>query len=142
MATTLGGKPAAKFLIGPKEQRVRQGRMKNICLGCHSSQWVKGQAARMVNSNKTADAMVLAATRLMQEIWAKGWAKGIAQGGSPFDEYIERVWVEQWLINANATRLATAMMGVDMGVFDQGRWYSSKTVRRMKDWMKLQEKKK
>lgn len=142
LATTLGGKPASKFLIGPKEQRVRQDRMENICLGCHGTQWVKGQMARMVNSNRTADAMVLAATKLMQEIWAEGWAKGIAQGASPFDEYIERVWVNQWLINANATRLATAMMGVDMGVFDQGRWFTSKTVRRMKDWMMLQKKKK
>ncbi len=142
LATTFDGKPASKYLIGPKEQKARQKRMAKVCLGCHSTQWVTGQMARFKNSNQTADAMVLAATKLMQQIWAKGWAKGLAQGASPFDEYIERIWVDQWLLQANATRMATAMMGVDMGVFDQGRWYTSKNVRRMHDWIKRQEGKK
>ncbi|MCB2228408.1 MAG: hydroxylamine oxidase [Desulfarculaceae bacterium] len=141
LATTLSGQPAAKFLIGPGEQAERKARMAKVCGACHSKGWVQGQFARLEQSTKDADAMVLAATRLMLAAWDQGLAKGLAQGQSPFDEYIERVWTQQWLFYANSTRFASAMMGADMGVFDQGRWELGNTVQQMHDWLELRQKK-
>ena len=141
LATTLTGQPAAKFLIGPAEQAERKAAMARVCGSCHARGWVRGQFARLEQSRKDADAMVLAATRLMLIAWDQGLAQGLAQGKSPFDEYIERVWTRQWLFYANATRFASAMMGADMGVFDQGRWNLGLTVQRMHDWLKIRQKK-
>ncbi len=141
LATSLTGQPAAKYLIDAKEQAQRKARMARVCGACHSQGWVQGQFARLEQSRKEADAMVLAATRLMLRAWDLGLAKGLAQNDSPFNEYIERVWVRQWLFYANSTRFASAMMGADMGVFDQGRWDLGLTVERMRDWMELHKKK-
>ena len=141
LATTLSGQPAAKFLISPAEQAERQARMAKVCGSCHATGWVQGQFARLEQSRKDADAMVLAATRLMLTAWDQGLAQGLAQGKSPFDEYIERVWTQQWLFYANSTRFASAMMGADMGVFDQGRWELGNTVQQMHDWLELRSKK-
>ena len=71
------------------------------------------------------------------EAWDKGAVQGPAAGSSAFDEALERKWVEQWLFYANSTRLAAAMGGADYGVFDQGRWYMSKNLQDMMDWLKF-----
>ncbi len=140
LATTLEGQPAAKFLIDAAEQQTRQARMRRVCQACHSRDWVAGQMARLAQTTQDADAMVLAATRLMQDIWRQGLAQGPPKG-SPFDEYIERAWTQQWLFYANSTRFASAMMGADLGVFEHGRWELNRTVRQMRDWIKLHQKK-
>jgi len=140
LPTALNGQVATKFLIGKNEQKARQGRMRSLCLGCHSSQWVDGQFARLEASIRSSDAETLAATRLVQRIWKLGLAQGPPQA-SPFDEYIERVWVESWLFYANSGRLASAMMGADLGVFEGGRWQEALTVHRLHDWIEAREKK-
>ncbi|RJX34556.1 MAG: hydroxylamine oxidase [Desulfarculus sp.] len=142
LATTLDGRPAAKFLIDAQEQARRQARMKGVCRACHSQQWVDGQMARLAQSIKDADAQVRASTELVQQAWGLGLAQGPAQKQSPFDQYIERVWTEQWLFWANSMRFASAMVGADMGVFEQGRWEASKNVRQMQDWLEAHRKKK
>ena len=139
LATTLTGKPASKFLIDAQEQKTRQARMAKVCGACHAQGWVEGQMARLDQTVKDSDAMVLAATRLMIDIWQKGLSQGPPQG-SPFDEYVERLWTQQWLFYANSTRFASAMMGADLGVFDNGRWDMNKTVRHMHDWIKVHQK--
>jgi hypothetical protein len=45
------------------------------------------------------------------------------------------MWVEQWLFYANSTRFASAMSGADYGVFANGRWYLSKNIRAMHEWL-------
>lgn len=142
LATTLAGRPASKFLIGAKAQAQRQARMQGVCRACHSQQWVDGQMARLAQSIQDADAQVLAATQLMQQAWREGLAEGTAQKQSPFDQYIERLWTQQWLFWGNSMRLASAMMGADMGVFEQGRWEASKNLRQMRDWLETHRKKK
>lgn len=139
LPTALDGTPALKYLISPSEQARRKKNMTKICLSCHSTQWVQGQWSRLDASIKSSDAMVAAATGLMTRAWKQGLAQGPAQGGSPFDEYLERLWVEQWLFYANSVRYATAMMGADFGVFANGRWYTTKTVLQMKAWMDKQK---
>jgi len=55
--------------------------------------------------------MTVAATEVMTAAWDRGLAKGLAQKSSPFDEAVEKKWMEQWLFFANSTRFASAMMG-------------------------------
>jgi hypothetical protein len=141
LPTELTGEPVSSFLIDAKEQEKRNDAMQRVCLSCHSDVWVKGQFARFENTIKTTNEMTLAATKIMLEAWSKGTAKGLAQNDSLFNEAIEKKWVEQWLFYGNSTRFASAMAGADYGVFANGRWYLSKNLQEMADWLefKLQE---
>lgn len=143
LPTELTGEAVASFLIDSKEQWERTERMKKICLSCHSSQWVDGQFARFENTIETTNKMTLAATKLLLTAWEKGAARGLNQNDSIFNEAIEKMWVEQWLFYANSTRFAAAMAGADYGVFANGRWYMSKNLQMMADWLefKLSSKK-
>jgi hypothetical protein len=81
--------------------------------------------------------MTLTATKILLSAWEKGAAKGLAQADSIFNEAIEKKWVEHWLFFANTTRYASAMMGADYGAFANGRWYMSKNVQEMADWLEF-----
>ena len=137
LPTELTGAPAKKFLIDPNEQRKRQKTMENICLACHSRGWVDGHFARLKKTVQYTNDMTLTATKIMLSVWDKGLAKGPGQKNNPFDEAIEKMWVEQWLFYANTTRLASAMTGADYGVFANGRWNMSKNIQNMFDWLKV-----
>jgi hypothetical protein len=131
LPTTLAGEPASEHLIGEKEQAERRGRMRGVCLGCHSAQWVDGQLANLDEAVRTSNANTLAATKLMQQ----GWQRGLADPANLFDEYWENVWMQGWFFYANSVRFSAAMMGTDYGVFDNGRWETHKTVRRLHHWL-------
>ncbi len=137
LPTELTGAPAASYLIDGDEQAKRQEAMKKICLTCHSQGWVNGHYARLENTLRTSNKMTLAATKVLLTAWDKGAARGLAQGESIFDEALEKKWVEQWLFFANSARYASAMAGADYGVFADGRWYMSKNVQEMKDWLEF-----
>ena len=83
--------------------------------------------------------MTLTATRILLSAWDQGVARGPAKMDSIFNEPIEKMWVEQWLFYANSTRFASAMAGADYGVFDNGRWYLSKNIQDMLDWIHLHQ---
>ncbi len=140
LPTELTGEPVSKYLIDAKEQEKRQNAMKKICLSCHSSGWVDGQFARLENTIKTTDEMVLTSTKILLNAWKNGAAKGLAQKDSVFNEALEKKWIEQWLFFANTTRFASAMAGADYGAFANGRWYMSKNIREMHDWLKFKLK--
>jgi len=95
LPTELTGEPAASFLIDAKEQEKRNEILQKVCLSCHSDPWVKGHFSRFENTLKTTDAMTLTATQILLTAWEKGVAKGLAQKDSPFNEAIEKKWVEQ-----------------------------------------------
>jgi hypothetical protein len=137
LPTELTGESVPQFLIDSKEQERRNATLQKICLSCHGDQWVKGQFTRFENTLKTTNAMTLTATKILLSAWEKGAAKGLAQKDSIFNEAIERKWVEQWLFYANSTRFASAMMGADYGVFANGRWYLSKNIQEMMDWLEF-----
>jgi hypothetical protein len=143
LPTELTGEPVTGFLIDAKEQETRRKNMRGVCLACHSRGWVDGQFARMENTVKTTNEMTLAATRVLISAWDKGAAKGLSEKDSIFNETIEKKWVEEWLFFANSTRFASAMVGADYGVFANGRWYMSKNLQEMVDWLefKLDKKK-
>jgi hydroxylamine dehydrogenase len=109
--------------------------MKKSCLACHSSSWAKGHFDRFEHTIMTTNQMTLTATQLMLKAWDRGLASGLAQKDSIFNEALEKKWMEQWLFYANATRLASAMAGADYGVFANGRYYMSKNIQEMLDWM-------
>jgi hypothetical protein len=142
LPTELTGEPVAKYLIGKREQEKRQKTMQKVCLACHSQGWVDGQFARFENTIKTTNELTLTATKILLSAWEKGAAKGLAHKDSIFNEAIEKKWVEQWLFFANSTRFASAMAGADYGAFADGRWYMSKNIQEMIDWLefKLEEK--
>jgi hydroxylamine dehydrogenase len=140
LPTDLTGEPAASYLIDVNEQDKRRQRMQSICLACHSRGWVDGQFGRLEHSIKTTNQMTLAATKVVLSAWNRGAAKGLLQKDSIFNEAIEKKWVEQWLFFANSTRFASAMMGADYGVFADGRWYLSKNIQEMVDWLEFKRK--
>ncbi|MEF3169298.1 MAG: hydroxylamine oxidase [Deltaproteobacteria bacterium] len=135
----LTGEPASAFLIDEKEQDKRRAAMQAICLQCHGAQWVDGHYKRIENTIRTTNEMTLTATKILLSAWEKGLAKGLGQKDGIFNEAIERMWVEQWLFYANSTRFASAMGGADYGVFADGRWYLSKNLQQMADWVSFLE---
>ncbi len=142
LPTELTGEPAAEFLIDAKEQGQRQRAMQAVCLACHSQGWVDGHYARLENAVKTTNEMTLTATKILLAAWESGAAKGPAQNDGIFNEALEKKWVEEWLFFANSTRFASAMAGADYGAFANGRWYMSKNIQDMLDWLKLKAEKK
>jgi len=140
LATELTGEPAAEYLIDQDEMQSRRDRMRRVCLSCHSSQWVDNQFVRFENTIKTTNDMTLTATKILSTAWEKGAAQGLPQGANIFDEAIEKKWVEQWLFYANSIRYASAMAGADYGVFANGRWYLSKNIQEMRDWLQFKLK--
>jgi hydroxylamine dehydrogenase len=137
LPTELTGEPAAQHLIDSKEMEKRLKTLQNICLACHSSEWAGNHFKRLENAIRTTNEMTLAATKIVSTAWQKGVAKGLAQKESPFDEYLEKKWVEQWLFYANSARFASAMAGADYGVFAEGRWYLSRNIQEMLDHLHL-----
>lgn len=135
LPTELTGEPVADMLISKEEQQARIKKMQNLCLSCHSQTWIDGVYTRFERTIETTNAMTLAATKILLKAWEEGAAKGLAQNDSIFNETIEKMWVEQWLFFANSTRFASAMAGADYGVFADGRWYMSKNLQQMADWL-------
>lgn len=142
MPTNLNGEPAAEFLIDKAEQAKRRANMQAVCLGCHATSVVKGQFARLDNTIATTNESVAVATSLMQEAWRLGLATDPNKDGNPFNEYFERLWVEQWLFYANSIRLASAMMGADYGAFDKGRWQMTMGLENLRRLLKDAEDRK
>ncbi len=140
LPTELTGEPVDGFLIDKAEQDKRKTAMKNICLSCHSTGWVEGHFDRLENTINITNQMTLTATQVLTEAWATGAAGGLAQNDSVFNEGIEKKWIEQWLFYANSTRFASAMSGADYGAFANGRYYLSKNIQDMIDWLRLREK--
>jgi len=129
----LSGEPVSKYLIDAKEMEIREQTMKNVCLGCHSSQWVEGHFNRLDVSIASTNHMTLQATKMIVD----AWKQGLADDTNPFNEAIEVMWTEQWLFYGNSTRLASAMGGTDYGVFDRGRWWQHKNLQQIHDHMQL-----
>lgn len=127
LPVTFAGIPAAEGLIGPEEAAMRQAAMSRVCRACHSTDWANGHFEQFNAFIEEVDAMVLETTGLM----AQAWESGLADPANPFDEPLEHLWVNQWLINANAARYASAMNGQDFAAFKYGWWGLSRTLAKM-----------
>lgn len=140
LPTGFDGKYAAEYLISREEMENRAETMKGVCQACHSRSWVDGHWDLFEKSLKSSDAGVMSATNIIGEAWKTGLVKGPAENGSPFDEPLEKKWIEQWLFYANSMRLAAAMGGADYGVFEGGRWNASKNLVDMAERLELYKK--
>jgi len=132
----LDGRPAPEGLIGLEEQDRRREAMKGVCLSCHGSLLVEVHFNRLDHTIETTNQSTLAATQIVARAWDSGLAKGLDQGDGIFNEAIEKAWVQHWLFYANSTRLASAMMGGDYGVFDNGRWQMARNIQNMLERLK------
>jgi len=135
LPTELTGEPVETAVIGPEELEKRLSAMEGVCSSCHSSPWVQGHFEKLKKTISDTNASTLEATRLV----LRAWEKGLAKRENPFDEGIERMWVEQWLFFSNSTRFASAMAGADYGVFAHGRWDLTKNLRKMWEWLEERE---
>jgi hydroxylamine dehydrogenase len=122
---------AEQYVISGKEQSIRRERMQKVCTGCHGQSWIDGHFQRLEDSIEETNAKTLTATEILLHAWEQGLAKGPAEQGSPFDEWLEKLWVEQWLFFANSTRFASAMAGADYGSFANGRWFLNRNILEM-----------
>jgi hypothetical protein len=135
LPTDLDGSFAMDYLISAEEVTARRATMQRTCLACHDTSWVNGFFARLDNTIQTSNQSVKTATQVMQQIWDRGYATGLAGKSSPFDEFIERRWSDIWLLYANNIRFVSAMAGGgDYGVFEDGRYHLTKTLMDLHDW--------
>lgn len=129
LPTRLDGSWAAEALIDKVEQDARRKTMQAVCLDCHGTAWVDGHWERFEKTIEETNRMTGTATAVMVRAWKEKRAMGPPD--NPFDEALEKRWVEQWLFFANSIRFSSAMMGADYSVFDNGRWSQSKGLREM-----------
>jgi hypothetical protein len=142
LPTDFEGGFASPYLLNQNERDEMRIAMQRSCLACHDQSWVDGHWQRFENTLKESNAATMTATKIMSEIWEKEHAQGVKQGGSPFDEYIERRWSDTWLFYANSVRFASAMAGGgDYGVFADGRYHLAKSIQALYDWLSLKSQK-
>lgn len=135
LPTELNGEPVEEAVIGREELEKRLSAMKRVCSGCHSGPWIDGHFEKLKKTISDTNRSTWEATQLILSAWEKGYA----QRDNPFDELIEKMWVEQWLFFSNSTRFASAMGGADYGVFAHGRWDLAKNLRKIWEWLKGKE---
>ncbi|MBI9082821.1 MAG: hydroxylamine oxidase [Desulfobacterales bacterium] len=140
LPTDFTGKAADAFLISEKEMAVRRKTMQAVCLGCHDRSWVRGHFDKYQHVIAETNDAVRVATDLMGRIWKDGLAQGHEAGQSPFDEAIERQWMDTWLFHANTIRFASAMAGGgDYGAFADGRYHLSRKIADLDDWHRFRK---
>ncbi len=134
LPTTFDGRIASGYLIDSTQQKTRLADMETICKSCHSTPWVQGHFARLDTLIQETDGMTKAATAIVE----KAWHEGIEDPSNPFDESIEKMWVEQWLFYANTMRYSAAMTGApDYQAFNHGWWDMQKNLQEMKDMLEV-----
>ncbi len=140
LPTDFGGGFADTYLINVEEQRKRTADMQSVCLSCHSSSWVYDHWRRYEHTIAQSNAAVHTATRVMSDIWQRGFAQGLDRGGNPFDEAVEKKWTDTWLFHTNTIRFAAAMAGGgDLGVFADGRYQLTQNIQELSDWLELRK---
>ncbi len=128
---------AEDFLISNAEMENRLNSMKRICLVCHATEYVENHFERMNRTINETNYMTLEATKLLLE----AYRLGTADKTNLFDEYIEQLWVQQWLFYATSTRYASAMTGApDYQTFKLGWWEMTKNLQKMKHVIETSKK--
>jgi len=137
LPTDFGGGLAENYLIDDAALKKRTESMQAICKGCHHTNWVKGHWKKYEHTIRETNAATAVATQMMTDIWKRDLAQGLGQGGSPFDEAVEKRWSDIWLFYANTIRFSSAMAGGgDFGVFANGRYQMSKEIQELSDWLR------
>ncbi len=105
----------------------------STCRSCHGGQWTDNHFAKMDNTLKETNEMVLASTKLLNA----AWQKKLADPKNPFDEPIEHLWARQWLFYGNSVKYASAMTGApDYTSFKYGWWELTTNLEKMREKVK------
>ncbi|MEW6672982.1 MAG: multiheme c-type cytochrome [Thermodesulfobacteriota bacterium] len=138
LPTDFSGAAAADFLIDADTLKKRTETMQAVCRSCHDDRWVRGHWQRLDHTIAETNAATAAATGIMADVWKRGLAQGLDRGASPFDEGIEKIWTDTWLLYANTIRFSSAMAGGgDYGVFADGRYFMTRRILELNDWLDL-----
>ncbi len=138
LPTSLDGTLAKEYLISPEEQTTRRKAMQAACLNCHDTSWVNGHWRRFENTIQKTNADVKLATEIMGDIWKGKYAD---QDGNPFDEAIEKRWMDIWQFYANTIRFASSMGGGgDYAVYADGNYHISQALLEMNAWLERHKK--
>ncbi|MDW8002852.1 MAG: multiheme c-type cytochrome [Deltaproteobacteria bacterium] len=130
----LTGEPVTGYLISREEQIKRRNRMKSICSVCHATPFIERHFSRLDEAIYTTNEITKKSTDLLLSSWKKKKAR--TKDGI-FNEFLERLWVENWLFYGNSVRLASAMGGADYGVFEGGRWGLTKNLEAIREWKRI-----
>lgn len=133
LPTTFAGVPAAKGLIDAQEALTRRRAMERTCQACHGTSYAGSFFDKLEATVAETNTMTETTTQLMQ----RAWSAGLADPANPFDEPIERTWIESWLFYANSIRYASAMSGPDYAGFKNGWWKLSQVPRRMQELTRM-----
>jgi hydroxylamine dehydrogenase len=134
LPTTFNGDVANKYLIDFQEQTKRLEQMEVICKSCHSTGWTDNHFSHLDSIIVQTDQMTKTATQLL----VSSWESGLEDKTNPFDEEIEKMWIEQWLFYANTMRYSAAMTGApDYQAFKHGWWDMSKNLEQMKNLIEI-----
>ncbi|MFH1983119.1 MAG: multiheme c-type cytochrome [Pseudomonadota bacterium] len=129
LPTDLDGTPASAFLIDTDEQGRRRDVIKGVCVSCHDRSWVRGHFERLDHVIGETNATVKVATGIISKAWTDGIVSGPPQKKSPFDEALERTWMDGWLFYANTVRFSAAMGGGgDYSTFADGRYQLTRSL--------------
>jgi len=137
LPTNLDGTPVTEALIDTATQQERKKTMQQVCRSCHSDQWVDKHFAALDAVISSTNRRTLTATEVLLAAWQQNLVPGPASNDSPFNDGLEKLWVEQWLFYANSVRLSAAMAGADYGVFENGRWYLARNLQDMRDRLRF-----
>ena len=104
--------------------------MESVCKSCHSTNWTENHFNHLDSIVVQTDEMTKTATQLI----SKAWEDRLEDKTNPFDEDIEKMWIEQWLFYANTMRYSAAMTGApDYQAFKHGWWDMTKNIEHMKN---------
>jgi hypothetical protein len=138
LPTDFDGNAAADFLIDAETRHKRTETMQVVCRSCHDDRWIQGHWQRYESTIAETNAATAAATQIMADIWKHGLAQGLDRSASPFDEAVERLWADSWLLYANNIRFSAAMAGGgDYGTFAEGRYLLTRRILELNDWLNL-----
>ena len=130
LPTTFSGKIAERYLIDSKEMTNRMNKMETVCKSCHSANWTVNHFNHLDSIIVQTDEMTKTATQFI----SKTWENGFEDKTNPFDEEIEKMWIEQWLFYANTMRYSAAMTGApDYQAFKHGWWDMTKNIEHMRN---------
>jgi hypothetical protein len=135
LPTDFKGGFASEYLIDAAEMADRNATMQAVCLSCHGTGWVDQHFARLENTIAETNAAVGAATDIMAAIWEANLVAGPPPAANPFDDGIEKTWMDTWLLHGNTIRFAAAMAGGgDYGVYAGGRYQMSQRIKDLEAW--------
>ena len=132
LPTDLDGTPATKYLIDAEEMEQRTAAMQGVCINCHDRSWVNGHWEKLRAVIAETNATVKVSTGIISTAWEKGLITGPPQKQSPFDDALERSWMDGWLFYANTVRFSSAMGGGgDYSTFADGRYQLNSSLLRL-----------